>query len=141
MDRILEKLVEAEGGEAVVENPGAGGGDLNLTSDDMNDVMKVLTGFDDYADAVDDGGDHGESKAIEESFTSVQDMAKVVDKVSLANERFLELNHRQEEQAVFAEMLERLARGIKTEEDLELLRSRVFPIEDPQIPKDTLYIF
>jgi len=93
MDRILEKLVEAEAG-AVVENPNAGG-DLNLTPDDMNDVMKVLTGFDDYADAVNE--DHATSKGIEESFTTVQEMAKVVDKATLADEKVLELSYRQEE--------------------------------------------
>jgi len=93
MDRILEKLVEAEAG-TVVENSGAGA-DLNLTPDDMNDVMKVLTGFDDYADAVNE--DHATSKGIEESFTTVQEMAKVVDKATLADEKVLELSYRQEE--------------------------------------------
>ena len=56
MDRILEKLVEADGESVVggVENQAGGAADLNLTSDDMNDVMKVLTSFEDYADAVSD---------------------------------------------------------------------------------------
>ena len=34
-----------------------------------------------------------------------------------------------------------MARGIKTDEDLELLRTRIFPENDPRIPKDTLYVF
>ena len=94
MDRILEKLVEAEAG-AVVENPGAGG-DHSLNTDDvsMNDVMKVLTGFEDFADAVGEAEDH-QAKGIDEQFTNVQDMAKVVDKAALADEKVLDLNHRQ----------------------------------------------
>ena len=90
MDRILEKLVEAE--DSGPANPA----DLNLTSDDMNDVMKVLTGFDDYAEAVEEA-EASAGKSIEDSFTSVQDMAKVVDKATLANERVLELTSRQED--------------------------------------------
>ena len=53
----------------------------------------------------------------------------------------LTYNHRQEGQGRFAELLQRMARGIKTEEDLSLLRSRVFPENDPSIPADTHYVF
>ena len=82
MERILEKLVEAE------DSGPANAADLNdLSSDDMNDVMKVLTGFDDYAEAVEEA-EASAGKSIEDSFTSVQDMAKVVDKATLANEEF-----------------------------------------------------
>ena len=91
MERILEKLVEAE------DSGPANAADLNdLSSDDMNDVMKVLTGFDDYAEAVEEA-EASAGKSIEDSFTSVQDMAKVVDKATLANERVLELTSRQED--------------------------------------------
>ena len=91
MERILEKLVEAE------DSGSANAADLNdLSSDDMNDVMKVLTGFDDYAEAVEEA-EASAGKSIEDSFTSVQDMAKVVDKATLANERVLELTSRQED--------------------------------------------
>ena len=90
MEKILEKLVGSAPDEPSVEASG-GATDLNLTSDDMNDVMKVLTGFDDYAEAVNASENGSAAKVIEETFTSVQDMAKVVDKATLANEKFLEL--------------------------------------------------
>ena len=38
----------------------------------------------------------------------------------------LTYNHRQEGEARFAELLKRMARGTKTVEDIELLKSRVF---------------
>ena len=53
----------------------------------------------------------------------------------------LRYNHRQEGQAEFAEMLKRVARGITLPEDMEMLRTRVFPKNDPRIPKNTLYVF
>ena len=53
----------------------------------------------------------------------------------------LRYNHRQEGEAAFAETLKRVARGIKTDEDRRLLQTRVFPKDDPEIPKDTLYVF
>merc|ERR1719266_1925442 len=40
-------------------------------------------------------GENGSTKELEETFTSVQDMAKVVDKATLANEKFLDLNQHQ----------------------------------------------
>ena len=95
MDRILENLVEAEAG-ALVDNSVAGA-DLMNDPDDMNEVMNVLTSFDDYADAVNDANNHANAKGIEESFTTVQEMAKVVDKATLADEKVLELSYRQEE--------------------------------------------
>ena len=53
----------------------------------------------------------------------------------------LTYNHRQEGEAQFAETLKRSARGMLTDDDMELLKRRVFPENDPQIPKDTLYVF
>ena len=50
-------------------------------------------------------------------------------------------NHRQEGQMAFADMLKRVARGVVNDDDLELLKTRVFPENDPRIPKDTLYVF
>ena len=91
MERILEKLVEAEdSGSAATADPN------DFSPDDMNDVMKVLTGFDDYAEAVGEA-EASAGKSIEDSFTHVQDMAKVVDKATLANERVLELTSRHED--------------------------------------------
>ena len=53
----------------------------------------------------------------------------------------LTYNHRQAGEHRFAELLKRIARGIKTEPDLELLRTRVVSKDDPRIPEDTLYVF
>ena len=53
----------------------------------------------------------------------------------------LTYNHRQQGEGEFAELLKRIARGLKNEDDLQLLRSRVFPENDERIPKDTLYVF
>ena len=53
----------------------------------------------------------------------------------------LTYNHRQEGEAAYADMLKRLARGIVTAEDVALLRTRVYPENDPQIPFDTIYTF
>ena len=53
----------------------------------------------------------------------------------------LTYNHRQSGEGRFAELLKRIARGIKIDEDLELLRSRVVPEYDPIIPDDTFYVF
>ena len=50
-------------------------------------------------------------------------------------------NHRQAGQAIFAEMLKRIARGIKLPEDMELLKTRVFHKDDPAIPKNSLHVF
>ena len=50
-------------------------------------------------------------------------------------------NHRQADESRFADLLKRIARGIKTQEDLDLLRTRVVPENDPSIPEDTFYIF
>ena len=38
-------------------------------------------------------------------------------------------------------MLKKVDRGIKLPEDMEMLRTRVFPKNDPCIPKNTLYVF
>lgn len=94
MERILEKLVGSASDETSVEASGRHNADLDLTENDMNDVMKVLTGMDDYNEAM-NAGENGSTKELEETFTSVQDMAKVVDKATLANEKFLELNQHQ----------------------------------------------
>ena len=53
----------------------------------------------------------------------------------------LTYNHRQAGEGRFADLLKRIARGIKTPEDLELLRTRVVPENDPSIPDDTFYVF
>ena len=53
----------------------------------------------------------------------------------------LTYNHRQAEEGQFAQMLKRLARGIKTSEDLDLLRTRVVKRGDSQIPENTTYVF
>ena len=50
-------------------------------------------------------------------------------------------NHRQAGEAEFAEMLKNFSRGIKTDDDINRLTTRVFPENDPNIPMDTLYIF
>ena len=50
-------------------------------------------------------------------------------------------NHRQGGAGRFADLLKRISRGIKTEEDLSLLRSRVFPEHSLEIPQDVLYVF
>ena len=50
-------------------------------------------------------------------------------------------NHRQGDAGRFANMLKRNARGIVTDEDHELNKTRVFPEHDSRIPKDTLYVF
>ena len=53
----------------------------------------------------------------------------------------LTYNHRQSSEGRFAELLKRIAHGIKIDEDLELLKSRVVPENDPRIPGDTFYVF
>lgn len=53
----------------------------------------------------------------------------------------LTYNHRQADESRFADLLKRIARGIKTQEDLDLLRTRVVPENDLSIPEDTFYIF
>ena len=53
----------------------------------------------------------------------------------------LTYNHRQEGEHLFAELLKLVGRGIKRPEDMDLLRTRVVPNNDPSIPKDTLYVF
>ena len=53
----------------------------------------------------------------------------------------LTYNHRQSDEGRFADLLKRIARGIKTQEDLELLRTRVFAENDICIPEDTFYVF
>lgn len=138
MDRILEKLVEDEAG-AVVENPGGAGSDINLTSDDdMNDVMKVLTGFDDYADAV---SDDANDKGIEDSFTSVQEMSKVVDRATLANEKVLECKLKQEElERRFLDLSRRLNRlrclslGSHVTDELSSLHDYCSKVAPPPMP-------
>ena len=50
-------------------------------------------------------------------------------------------NHRQAGEGEFAEMLKRISRGIRNDDDLNLLTTRVFPENDPSIPVDTQYIF
>ena len=50
-------------------------------------------------------------------------------------------NHRQAGQATFAEMLKRIARGIKLPEDMERLKTRVFHKDDPAMPKNSLHVF
>ena len=37
--------------------------------------------------------------------------------------------------------IEKIARGIKLPEDIEMLKTRVFPSNSPELPKDTLYVF
>ena len=50
-------------------------------------------------------------------------------------------NHRQEGEHLFDELFKLVGRGIKRSEDMDLLRTRVVPKNDPSIPKDTLYVF
>ena len=73
------------------------------------------------------------------------DQWKLGHQLECSQETFLPIklpyNHWQSGESRFADLLKRIARGIKTEDDLELLRSRVFPENDARIPEDTFYIF
>ena len=53
----------------------------------------------------------------------------------------LTYNHRKSGEGRFADLLKRIARGIKTQEDSERLKTRVFAKNDSRIPEDTFYSF
>ena len=53
---------------------------------------------------------------------------------------FLTFNHRQGEDLIFSEMLNRIRVGRPSDADIELLKTRVFPVNDPQVPRDALYL-
>ena len=97
MDKILENLVGSEDPAASGDLNSSNQEDMSQTLDDMNDVMKVLTGFDDYAEAVGEGGGGGSdaSKVLDDTLTSVQDVAKVVDKATLTKEKIAKLSETQ----------------------------------------------
>ena len=146
MERILERLVGSATEDSVEGEEEGTGDDLNMSNDDMNDVMKVLTGFDDYAEAVSASENgSGVPKEMEvDGFTSVQDMAKVVDKATLANEKFLELSHHQvtldqRYQAISRRLnrLRCLTLGTHISEELSNLRNyceKVAPPLPPPLP-------
>ena len=50
-------------------------------------------------------------------------------------------NHRQGDDKVFADILNRIARGKHNDEDLKILSRRVKPKDDPSVPEDALFIF
>ena len=50
-------------------------------------------------------------------------------------------NHRQGDDKVFADILNRIARGKHNDEDLKILSRRVKPKNDPSVPEDALFIF
>ena len=50
-------------------------------------------------------------------------------------------NHRQGDDKVFADILNRIARGKHNDEDLKILSRRVKPKDDPSLPEDALFIF
>ena len=52
----------------------------------------------------------------------------------------LKTNHRQGESGRYADLLNRVRTGDQTEEDVEILKTRVFPRDSPQIPEDALLI-
>ena len=52
----------------------------------------------------------------------------------------LRKNHRQGEDKSYADTLNRIRRGILTDEDIETLESRVFPSNDSRIPQEALVI-
>ena len=62
---------------------------------------------------------------------SLWEMFKVVN---------LTYNHRQGSDKEYASLLNRMRIGNTTEEDIELLETRVMKKEDPRIPKDALYL-
>ena len=53
---------------------------------------------------------------------------------------FLTFNHRQGEDLVFSRMLNRIRVGRPSDTDIDLLKTRVFPENDPQVPRDALYL-
>ena len=52
----------------------------------------------------------------------------------------LKKNHRQGEDKSYADILNRIRRGTFTDEDIDILETRVYPSNDPKIPKDALVI-
>ena len=52
----------------------------------------------------------------------------------------LKINHRQGEDRIYADMLNRFRTGEVTEEDAKMLESRVRPLNHPEIPNDALVI-
>ena len=52
----------------------------------------------------------------------------------------LKTNHRQGESGTYADLLNRVRTGDQTEEDIALLKTRVFPRDSPLIPEDGLLI-
>ena len=53
----------------------------------------------------------------------------------------LKTNHRQNEDGQFADILNRIRKGVKDAEDIRLLRSRVVPTGSDLIPRNSIYIF
>ena len=53
----------------------------------------------------------------------------------------LRTNHRQGEDRVFSELLDRIRVGEQNQDDYEVLRKRVFPQSDKRIPEDAVHIF
>ena len=49
-------------------------------------------------------------------------------------------NHRQGNDMIYAEILNRIRVGSVTQEDCELLQTRVRPVNDPEIPDDAMYV-
>jgi len=53
----------------------------------------------------------------------------------------LEENHRQGDEKVFGDMLNRVRIGAQTDEDIAMLQTRVRPRSDPSLDSDTLHIY
>ena len=53
----------------------------------------------------------------------------------------LKTNHRQGEEGMFADVLNRIRLGQMTEEDVSLMKTRIVAKETSSIPKDSIYIF
>ena len=53
----------------------------------------------------------------------------------------LEENHRQGDEKVFGDMLNRVRIGAQTDEDIAMLQTRVRPRNDPSLDSDTLHIY
>ena len=53
----------------------------------------------------------------------------------------LRKNHRQGDDKLFADILNRISRGQQTDQDLKLLSTKIKPKGDPTIPEDSVYIF
>ena len=52
----------------------------------------------------------------------------------------LKTNHRQGESGIYANLLNRVRTGDHTKEDIDILKTRVFPRDSPLIPKESLLI-